>query len=219
MAPEFNPTEDSVFCPGTDVLPVPQAGVEPETKAVAGAVVYLEQVQSGQPLELLTTATGNLVQIEDCRTTPSLIIVPVGGLVEFRSMDPVVHDLVLSTFRGNTEEFLLPVRRDLKVMRFREDGRYRLRCRHHPWEYADILVVEHPYYTLTAADGTFSLPDIRPGAYRVVALYNGACLEQAPADDTSTSFTLGAPAAAGRRVYLNRGSRREVNLQVSPVAD
>jgi hypothetical protein len=36
-------------------------------------------------------------------------------------------------------------------------------------------VVDHPYFAVTGADGTFTIKDVPPGKYKIVALhYKGA---------------------------------------------
>jgi hypothetical protein len=33
---------------------------------------------------------------------------------------------------------------------------------------ASILVLDHPYFTIPAADGSFELPDVPPGQYTLI---------------------------------------------------
>jgi hypothetical protein len=39
------------------------------------------------------------------------------------------------------------------------------RCDIHGWMSCWIIVVDHPYYTITDDDGNFSLNDVPPGTY------------------------------------------------------
>jgi hypothetical protein len=43
------------------------------------------------------------------------------------------------------------------------------KCDVHPWMRAYIGVVDHPYFAVSAADGTFSLKGLPPGTYTVEA--------------------------------------------------
>ena len=44
-------------------------------------------------------------------------------------------------------------------------------CELHSWMKAFVHVFDHPYFTVTKEDGTFSLPQVPPGSYRVSALH------------------------------------------------
>ncbi len=42
-----------------------------------------------------------------------------------------------------------------------------VRCDVHPWMQAWVSVVDHPHFTLTGADGAFTLRDVPPGAHTI----------------------------------------------------
>ena len=44
-----------------------------------------------------------------------------------------------------------------------------VKCNIHSWMHAYIGVVEHPYFAVTGADGTFEIPNVPPGDYVVEA--------------------------------------------------
>jgi uncharacterized protein (DUF2141 family) len=45
----------------------------------------------------------------------------------------------------------------------------RVECDAHGWMLAHIYVADSPYYALTGKDGSFSITDIPPGDYTLVA--------------------------------------------------
>jgi uncharacterized protein (DUF2141 family) len=45
----------------------------------------------------------------------------------------------------------------------------RVECDAHGWMLAHVFVAENPYYALTGKDGSFSISDVPPGDYTLVA--------------------------------------------------
>ncbi len=43
------------------------------------------------------------------------------------------------------------------------------RCDVHPWMGAFISVFDHPYYSISTADGAFTIPQLPPGDYVIEA--------------------------------------------------
>ena len=49
-------------------------------------------------------------------------------------------------------------------------GTVRVDCDAHGWMEGWIYVVDNPYYAITGADGKFSITDVPPGTYKLVAI-------------------------------------------------
>jgi hypothetical protein len=47
----------------------------------------------------------------------------------------------------------------------------RFRCGTHPWEFAHMAVLDHPFFDVTQSNGTFTLPPLPPGRYVVEAIH------------------------------------------------
>lgn len=60
--------------------------------------------------------------------------------------------------RGMTNQF-----------RLRTEGILRLTCDVHPWMFAFVGVVDHPFFAVTGTDGTFEIPDVPVGVHEIEA--------------------------------------------------
>src|SRR5207248_1023513 len=49
------------------------------------------------------------------------------------------------------------------------EGMVRFECDAHGWMRGYVYVADNPYYAVTAKNGTFSLPEVPPGSYTLVA--------------------------------------------------
>lgn len=63
-----------------------------------------------------------------------------------------------------------------------------VKCNQHPWMKAYIGVLKHPFFAVSAEDGTYSLKGVPPGTYTVVAWREGG------ADGTQKTMSVTVPA-------------------------
>ena len=72
----------------------------------------------------------------------------------------------------------------------------RFKCDVHPWMFSYITVVDHPYFAVTGKDGTFTIKDVPPGKYKIVALHRKAAKDgveqdiEVTADGAKLDFAL-----------------------------
>jgi hypothetical protein len=46
-----------------------------------------------------------------------------------------------------------------------------VQCNQHPWMRAYLNVLTHPYFAVSATDGSFQIKNLPPGEYTVVAVH------------------------------------------------
>lgn len=104
-----------------------------------------------------------------CRLNPRVQGVIVGGTLNVKSADPVVHETVirvsgvtevLETVTQNGDGQVVPLENVLA-----RPLRLELSCRTHPWTQGWIHVFDHPYFVVSAPNGRFVLDSIPPGEY------------------------------------------------------
>jgi len=79
------------------------------------------------------------------------------------------------------------------------EGVFQVKCDVHPWMQAYIGVFTHPFFSVTAADGKFTLSGLDPGTYEVTAWHERLGVQKATvtvaANETKTqAFKFAVPA-------------------------
>lgn len=62
-----------------------------------------------------------------------------------------------------------------------------VKCNQHPWMKAYVGVMKHPLYAVSKEDGTFTIANVPPGKYTVVAWREGQTPEEQPMEVTVTA--------------------------------
>ena len=157
------PTKDTEVCGTPREDPMVRVGAD---QAVESAVVYLVDVakgkawaEPGKPSEL------NNVK---CRFEPEVQAIRAGTLSVLNS-DAVLHNTHGYVGKRTVFNLALPNQGQRIPTDLPRAGTVRVDCDAHGWMEGWVQVVDNPYYVATAADGKFSITDIPPGNYKLVA--------------------------------------------------
>ncbi len=113
--------------------------------------------------------SARLVQ-KDKRFLPHVVAVMVGSEIEFPNQDPFFHD-VFSIYRGKPFDLGLYASGSSRKVRFTQPGVSYIFCNIHPQMSAAVIALPTPYFAITAADGSFHIPHVQPGHYKIEAWY------------------------------------------------
>jgi len=113
--------------------------------------------------------TPRLIQ-KDKKFTPHIIAIRAGTEVEFPNQDPFFHD-VFSIYRGKPFDLGLYESGASRKVRFSQTGVSYIFCNIHPEMSAAVVAVPTPYFTITSADGSFQIPHLSAGHYRMSVWY------------------------------------------------
>lgn len=103
---------------------------------------------------------------KNCQYEPRVIGVRVGQRVDIVNSDPLFHNV--RSFTKNNEEFNLAMpSQNEHIMRVfsKPEIFVQTKCSVHPWMSASIAVMDHPFFNVTGADGTFTIPNVPVGEY------------------------------------------------------
>lgn len=97
---------------------------------------------------------------------PHMVIIPVGGEVEFPNLDPFFHN-VFSLFEGKRFDLGLYEAGSTRTVRFDRIGVCYIFCNIHPEMGAVVIVLGTPYSAISDTDGKITIPGVPPGRYRM----------------------------------------------------
>jgi hypothetical protein len=163
-----------------------------ESGGLKNAVVWLADATTGKPFKFEPPT----IEARDCRFLPFVTVVRDRSDVIVMNMDPVMHDIqayetshlgprvLFNTplpmnphhkrfVSAETHEHLAgqPVRESIQMTKGRKF--FVMQCGFHGYMESWGLAVDNPYYQLTDSSGGFSLTDVPPGDYTLMAWHPG----------------------------------------------
>jgi hypothetical protein len=107
---------------------------------------------------------------------PPLVVVPVGGKVEFPNRDPFFHNM-FSLFEGKRFDLGLYEGGTTRFVHFDKPGISYIFCNIHPEMSAVVVALETPYYGISDSRGQVVIPNVRSGKYTLRGWYETALPE------------------------------------------
>jgi len=141
-----------------------QAGLVSARKEIMNAVVWIDIPPPG----MTWPANAEKVTMDQrgCVFVPRIVIVPVGGTVDFLNSDRLLHNIHSTPKLNVAFNRTQPKDRTIPVT-FAKPEIVRVDCDLHSWMTAWVVVAPHPYYAVTKGDGQFSFDSLPPGSYRL----------------------------------------------------
>jgi hypothetical protein len=158
------PTKDREVC-GSGVREVDLITVGPD-KGVDEAIVYLKKVEKGKPWP--KPARPPEIDNVKCDFRPHVQVMPAGDIVIVNS-DPVLHNTKSFIDKAPVFNLALPNQGQRITRAVKRTGIMRVECDAHGWMLGWVYVADNPYHAMTAKDGAFTIADIPPGSYTLVA--------------------------------------------------
>jgi hypothetical protein len=188
----IRPTLDQNVC-GTQIL---ERRIARSGTRIGGALVWLTDIRTGKalPLERRFELTN-----DDCALDPYIQVIYTTSTLNVATEDKALHTNRFINVGSGEVAAIAPFNDAGEVVPldhlFKEPAQIEVVCEQHPWTRAWIAVLDHPYSAKTSATGSFNIPDIPPGRYRVRAWHPNLGF----ADD-SVTVVAGQQANIGFRI-------------------
>lgn len=130
-------------------------------------IIYLSKIPGRYKRKEVPEQEPIQVHIEGAKFYPRTLPVMVGSTIEFVNRDPVAHDVYsYSVAKPFQTDFF---KNKHAFVTFKKTGGVTLKSSIYKNMQGEVLVLDHPYFTKSRADGYYSMRNIRPGIYHVTA--------------------------------------------------
>jgi hypothetical protein len=194
---------DRRACRATHTVPAVDVDGTAAGPAVRGAVVWLEGVAAGKAMP--TTRRFELA-VDGCALVPRHLPVAVGGTLNVHGIDALETRLRFARLGATADAGRVLLRTTMTAAGqvvpdehvLAEPGAVEVREETRPWMRAWVLAFDQPYFAATGAGGAFTLADVPPGVYRLVAWHERlgrvvAPVTVAPGQAAAVTLRLRAP--------------------------
>lgn len=146
---------------------------------------------SAPPLEIVQTG---------CEYVPYIAAVQTGQKIVVKNADPLMHNVHDTPANPNNKEKNLPQAAGTADIDFTfpaPEEFLKFKCDVHKWMFSYVTVVDHPYFAVSAKDGTYKISNVPPGKYTIEAAHRkaGKVTKEIEVKDANVNldFTLDAP--------------------------
>ena len=167
-APEKYKMTADAFCAKANPGEVAKQNVEigPD-RGIKDVFVY---VKSGIAGTYPPPATAALIDQKGCTYHPHVFGVVAGQNIEILNSDPTLHNIHSLPEKNEAFNLGMPVQGIKYTKKFyKPEVMVRIKCDVHGWMSAFCGVVAHPFFAVTAADGTYTIKNLPAGTYTIEA--------------------------------------------------
>ncbi len=189
-------------------------------KDYSGVVVWLEPLSTSlaQPAK---PAHAEMIQ-KGKTFSPHVLAITLGTVVKFPNYDPIFHN-AFSNYDGQLFDIGLYAPGTTRSIAFRREGVVRVFCNIHPSMSAIIVVLKSPYFSVTAKDGGFQIPEVPAGTYRMRVFHERATEQTLAALNRAVEITEGqvqlAPVSVSESGYLQLPHKNKYGNEYPPDSD
>ncbi|MEO6528596.1 MAG: carboxypeptidase-like regulatory domain-containing protein [Gemmatimonadaceae bacterium] len=170
-APSVPTGPDSALCGSS----IPDESVGPPGSVSGGVVVWLDDIRRGKPVPLERRLE---LESSRCRLSPRVQAGVVASAVNVIGHDRFRQHLRFLTAGEKAPRAAVLLGQDEQVipteLPLEAPGLVIVRDTDHAWPTAYLAVFDHPYFAVTAPNGTFTIDGIPPGKYTVMAWHERA---------------------------------------------
>jgi plastocyanin len=134
---------------------------------LANVFVYIKQVSGNYP----APSTPVVIDQHGCQYRPHVLALQVGQPLQIKNSDATLHNIhALPSVNPQFNEGQ-PVQGMVSTKKFdkAEIAPFHIKCDVHGWMKAYMAVMPHPFYSISQGNGTFTIANLPPGQYTIVA--------------------------------------------------
>jgi hypothetical protein len=136
-------------------------------------------VVKGAPASSGASAAPLVLDQKGCEYIPYIGAVQTGQKIIVKNSDPLFHNVdVIPAAAGNSSSGKNaaqgPNAPDVSISFPAPENFLRFKCDVHPWMFAYVTVVDSPYFSVSAKDGTYKISNLPPGKYTIEASHRKA---------------------------------------------
>lgn len=123
------------------------------------------------------SATPVVLDQRGCEYIPTIIAVQTDQKILVKNSDPVMHNVhPMPAVPGNKEDNKAQQANgpDLTFTFPKPENFLKVKCDIHPWMFAWIAVLDHPYFAVSGKDGAFTIANVPAGKYKIQAVHRKA---------------------------------------------
>ncbi len=134
---------------------------------LANVFVYIKEVKGNFP----APSTPVLLDQKGCQYQPHVNAVMVGQPLQIRNDDQTLHNVHAMPAVNSQFNEGQPVQGMISTKKFdkAEITPFKVKCDVHGWMKSYMAVMPHPFFAVSQANGTFTIPNLPPGQYTVIA--------------------------------------------------
>ena len=136
--------------------------------ALQNVFVYIKEGLEGRSFPV--PATSVTIENKNCVYVPHVSGAQVGQSVILLNNDPTLHNIHSYSKNSKPWNLGLPFQGMKQSKKFEApEVMVHLKCDVHPWMTGFVGVLTHPYFAVTAKDGSFEIKNLPPGEYLIEA--------------------------------------------------
>jgi hypothetical protein len=148
-----------------------ELAVDPRTKGVANAFVYLVRPKGANPEAVKALIAGRpkvALDQKNCEFLPYSLAIHQDQTLVIKSSDPVNHNVRYAAFTNAPFNQILAPRGEMEAKLVAERRPIVVACDIHSWMKAYIMVFDHPFFAVTGEDGSFEIKGVPAGEQNLV---------------------------------------------------
>ncbi|HZF00909.1 MAG TPA: carboxypeptidase regulatory-like domain-containing protein [Methylomirabilota bacterium] len=139
----------------------------------ADVIVSLKDASGNEIIGKSTGATAKPAMLDQkgCLYMPTILAIQTGQKLIVKNSDNCIHNVHSISTAGNPEhnDAQMSGGADLTYTFPKPEMFLKFQCDVHPWMFAWVSIFDSPYFSISGKDGKFTIKNVPPGRYTVVA--------------------------------------------------